>query len=81
MTKLHAQVLKLYNGALQGKVIAERYAQPEAIAVWNARIGAYQTVISLLGDPKTTPTKWKKFICNIFHQKHSLKCANCGGYL
>jgi hypothetical protein len=36
-------------------------------------------VLRLLGDPEITPTWWKRFVCQIFHQRNSLKCPNCGG--
>jgi hypothetical protein len=79
MTKLYAEVTKLKNGAIQGRSIASTYGQQDAVAIWDARILAYTLILGMLDDPKITPTRWKKLICSIFHQKHSLKCPNCGG--
>lgn len=79
MTKLYAEVLKLKNGAIQGRSIASTYGQSDAVEKWSTRLLAYETVLGLLGDPEITPGKWKKFVCKIFHQQHSLKCPNCGG--
>jgi hypothetical protein len=79
MTKLYAEVLKLRNNAVQGSKIASNAGQHDAVEKWNTRLLAYETVLGLLGDPEITPTRWKKLICRIFHQRNSLKCPNCGG--
>lgn len=81
MTKLHAEVLKLRNGAVQALNVARSYGQIEAADKLKAQHEAYNKVLDLLGDPEITPTKWKKLLCRIFHVRHSMKCQNCRGYL
>lgn len=81
MTKIHAEVLKLRNGAAQALKLSRMYGQSEAALKCEAQHEAYNKVLELLGDPQIVPSRWKKLICNIFHQKHSLKCPNCGGVL
>lgn len=79
MTKLYAEVLKLRNGAAQGRSVAQNYGQQDAAEKWAVRFLAYEMVLGLLKDPEITPSRWKRFVCRILHQKHSLKCPNCGG--
>ena len=79
MTKLYAEVIKLRNGAAQGLKVSQCAGQQDAVEKWKARLLAYETVVGLLGDPEIYPNKYKQLICKIFHQRHSLKCPNCGG--
>lgn len=81
MTKLYAEVYKLKAGAEHAMHIARSYGQPEAVAIWNAKITSYNNVLDMLGNPEVTPTRWKRLICKIFHQNYSLKCPSCGGEL
>lgn len=81
MTKLYAEVYKLKAGAEHAAHIARSYGQPEAKLVWETQAMAFNLILKMLGDSEITPSRWKRFICKIFHQKHSLKCANCGGSL
>jgi hypothetical protein len=79
MTKLYQEVYKLKAGARHATNVAANAGQMDAVRIWEAREYAYDDVIKLLGDPEITPSRWKRLVCQIFHQRHSLKCPNCGG--
>jgi hypothetical protein len=80
MTKLYAEVYKLQAGARHAANVASNAGQMEAVRTWSIREEAYHDVIKLLGDPEITPSRWKRLVCKIFHQRYSLKCPNCGGH-
>lgn len=79
MTKLYAKVFQLKVGAIHAAGVAQRAGQTEAYRIWDARTEAYDDVLNLLEDPEIIPTRWKRIVCKIFHQRHSLKCQSCGG--
>jgi len=79
MTKLYQEVYKLQAGARHAGNVAANAGQMDAVRIWSVREEAYHDVLRLLGDPEITPTWWKRFVCQIFHQRNSLKCPNCGG--
>jgi hypothetical protein len=79
MTKLYQEVYKLRAGARHAANTAGNAGQTDAVRTWSIREEAYGDVIRLLGDPEVTPSRWKRLICRILHQRHSLRCPNCGG--
>ena len=81
MTKLYAEVYKLKAGAEHAAHVAGMYGQHEAVAIWKAKVTSYGNVLNMLRNPEITPSRWRRFICEFFHPKNSLKCANCGGTL
>ncbi len=81
MTKLYAEVYKLKAGAEHAAHVAGMYGQAEAVAIWRAKVTSYGNVLGMLGNPEITPTRWKRLVCRIFHQRNSIECASCGGQL
>lgn len=67
------------TGAEHAMDVALNAGQRDAAEKWDIQANAYTKVLSLLGDPEITPTKWQRLLCRIFHQRHSLNCPNCGG--
>lgn len=81
MTKIHAEVLKLRNIAVQGVKVSSYAGQIDAAEKWKTRLLAYETVLGLLGDPEITPNWWKRLICKVVHVRHNSDCPVCGGWM